>query len=117
MRFSWFKRPFVRRRRYFCSEPWIGLFSVETNLDVTFCPCYLKLKLGSLADHSMQDLWNSKVLIELRQEFSKGHLPVVCQGQLCPVALGSNTYLTRVPRRTWRQRWLRKAPRTGARFA
>jgi hypothetical protein len=36
-------------KSYFCTLPWTGLFSVETNLDVTFCPCFLKMKIGNLA--------------------------------------------------------------------
>ena len=37
-------------KRYFCTEPWLGMFTVETNQDVTFCPCFLKMKIGSLKD-------------------------------------------------------------------
>jgi MoaA/NifB/PqqE/SkfB family radical SAM enzyme len=75
-------------RRYFCSEPWTGIFSVETNLDVTFCPCYLRMNVGNLRDGPMQEIWNSEALVDLRRTFREGVLPQVCHGQLCPVVLG-----------------------------
>jgi MoaA/NifB/PqqE/SkfB family radical SAM enzyme len=75
-------------RRYFCTEPWTGIFSVATNRDVTFCPCYLKMKIGNLDQSSMQEIWNSDQLVELRASFRDGVLPEPCHGQLCPVVLG-----------------------------
>lgn len=75
-------------RKYFCTEPWTGIFSVETNRDVTFCPCYLKMRIGNLNESSMQEIWNTEELVELRRSFSRGELPKPCQGQLCPVVLG-----------------------------
>src|SRR5687768_4957564 len=77
----------VTGKAYFCEEPWTGLFSVETNLDVTFCPCYLKLKIGNLKDAPIKEIWNAPPLVELRRSFAQGDLPKPCQGQLCPVAL------------------------------
>lgn len=74
-------------KAYFCEEPWTGLFSVSTNLDVTFCPCYLKLRIGNLNDASIQDIWNAEPLVQIRRSFARGELPQGCQGQLCPVAL------------------------------
>jgi MoaA/NifB/PqqE/SkfB family radical SAM enzyme len=73
---------------YHCDEPWTGIFSIETNQDVTFCPCYLKMRIGNLDEKPMREIWNAPQLIELRKSFSEGVLPDVCQGQLCPVALG-----------------------------
>jgi MoaA/NifB/PqqE/SkfB family radical SAM enzyme len=73
---------------YFCTEPWLGVLSVETNRDVTFCPCYLKMTIGNLDESSMQEIWNSEKLIELRRAFSEGVLPEPCRDQLCPVARG-----------------------------
>jgi len=75
--------------KYFCSEPWVGLFSIEISKDVVFCPCFLKMKIGNLKQNTMQEVWNSEELIQLRRSFSKGELPTACRGQLCPVALGS----------------------------
>jgi MoaA/NifB/PqqE/SkfB family radical SAM enzyme len=76
------------RKTYFCSEPWAGIFSIETNLDVTFCPCYLKLKIGNLNEASIREIWNAEPLVQLRRAFRHGELPKACQNQLCPVALG-----------------------------
>lgn len=76
------------QKTYFCDEPWTGIFSIETNLDVTFCPCYLKLKIGNLNEAPMQEIWNAEPLVQLRRSFQQGELPEACQGQLCPVALG-----------------------------
>ena len=74
-------------KTYFCTLPWTGIFSIKTNLDVTFCPCFLKMKIGNLGEASIQEIWNSEKLQELRRSFSKGELPEVCQGQLCPTAV------------------------------
>jgi hypothetical protein len=73
---------------YFCEEPWTGLFSVETSLDVTFCPCYLKLRIGNLGDASIREIWNAEPLIEIRRTFARGELPRCCRDQLCPEARG-----------------------------
>ena len=75
--------------RYFCEEPWTGIFSIATNQDVTFCPCYAKVRIGNLGESSMLEVWNSPVLVDLRLRFRAGELPDVCQGQLCPVVLGA----------------------------
>jgi hypothetical protein len=80
--------PFVRRRPYHCDEPWTGIFSVEVNQDVTFCPCYLKLKIGNLNEQSIPEIWNTPALVRLRRSFRRGALPKLCRGQLCPVARG-----------------------------
>jgi len=79
--------PFIKRKTYFCEEPWIGIFSIKTNLDVTFCPCYLKMKIGNLNEGSIAEIWNAEPLVAIRSSFQKGKLPKPCQGQLCPVAL------------------------------
>jgi radical SAM protein with 4Fe4S-binding SPASM domain len=81
-------QPSAEEREYFCTEPWTGIFSVETNRDVTFCPCYLRMKIGNLDDASMQDIWNSEQMQELRASFRDGILPEPCQGQSCPPVLG-----------------------------
>jgi radical SAM protein with 4Fe4S-binding SPASM domain len=80
-----------QEREYFCTEPWTGIFSVETNRDVTFCPCYLRMKIGNLDEGSIQEIWNSEKLQELRASFRDGILPEPCQGQLCPPVLGERS--------------------------
>ena len=74
-------------KRCFCPEPWVGMFTIQTNQDVTFCPCFLKMKIGNLRDSSIQEVWNAEPLVELRRSFSEGVLPETCRGQLCPVAV------------------------------
>lgn len=75
-------------RKYFCELPWLGQFSVRTNDDVVFCPCYLQMPVGNLRESSMEELWNEPQLVLMRASFRDGILPKVCNGQLCPVALG-----------------------------
>jgi MoaA/NifB/PqqE/SkfB family radical SAM enzyme len=75
-------------KHYFCTEPWTGLFSIKPNMDVMFCPCYLQMPIGNLNESTMQEVWNAPELLELRENFSRGELPKVCHGQVCPVALG-----------------------------
>ena len=91
MRFSLFdKRPAHAETGYSCDTPWTGLFSVATNMDVTFCPCYLKLKIGNLNDAPIQEIWNAQALVQIRRSFAEGRLPKPCRGQLCSTALGNN---------------------------
>lgn len=89
MKFSFSRKfPFLQRKKeFFCSEPWVGLFSIQINQDVIFCPCYLKMKIGNLDKSTPQEIWNAASLVQLRASFRKGNLPGVCQNQLCPVAL------------------------------
>lgn len=84
-------------KAYFCNEPWLGVLGIETDLDVTFCPCYLKLRLGNLRERSLEELWNASSLVEIRAAFQRGQLPAACQGQLCAPALGAESYLTERP--------------------
>src|SRR5439155_9393529 len=80
----------LQAKLYFCTEPWVGIFAIETNSDVTFCPCFLKMKIGNLKESSIQDVWNAEPLVQLRRSFSEGALPEPCRGQLCPVAVGAD---------------------------
>jgi MoaA/NifB/PqqE/SkfB family radical SAM enzyme len=82
---------------YFCNEPWLGVLGIESDLDVTFCPCYLKLPLGNLRERSLEELWNVSTLVDIRASFQRGQLPTVCRGQLCAPALGTESYLTERP--------------------
>ncbi len=74
--------------RAFCEEPWTGVLDIQTNRDVTFCPCYLHLRIGNLNDHSLREIWNGPQMIEIRESFRDGALPKMCEGQLCPPVLG-----------------------------
>jgi hypothetical protein len=77
----------VEAEPYFCSEPWTGTLAINTNRDVTFCPCYLQMRIGNLDENSMQEIWNGDVMVAFRRAFSIGVLPAPCEGQLCPVVL------------------------------
>ena len=77
-----------RDRTPFCDEPWVGILSVETNQDVTFCPCFLKMKIGNLGESSLEEVWNAEPLLALRRSFREGVLPEPCKGQLCPPVVG-----------------------------
>jgi radical SAM protein with 4Fe4S-binding SPASM domain len=88
-RIGGFVRSFsLKRRTYDCQEPWIGIFSVGANGDVICCPCYAKVRVGSVDDSSIQEVWNSEPLLRMRAAFRKGRLPRECRGQLCPVVVG-----------------------------
>lgn len=78
----------IEKKTYFCEEPWVGIFSVRTNGDVICCPCYAQVKIGNLNESSMQEIWNSEELIQMREAFRKGELPGACEKQLCPVVVG-----------------------------
>ena len=78
-------------RQYFCQEPWNGIFSVRTNGDVVCCPCYAQARIGNIREATLQEIWNSEVLLEMRRAFNQGQLPKVCQNQLCPVVVGNGS--------------------------
>ena len=79
-------------KKYFCTEPWVGVLSVTIELDAVFCPCYLKMKIGNLRDRPLNELWNSDSLVGLRKSFAEGELPSICRPQLCRVALGNENH-------------------------
>jgi Iron-sulfur cluster-binding domain len=81
-----------QEKKYFCSEPWTGVLSVTTDLSAIFCPCYLKMKIGSLDRNTIAELWNSEALVGLRNSFAKGELPAPCRSQLCPVVVGPENH-------------------------
>ncbi len=83
------RSPSSEKRRYFCEEPWTGIFTIKESGDVELCPCHLQMRIGNIHESSMQDIWNAPELVEIRQSFQRGELPKVCEGQLCPVVLGS----------------------------
>lgn len=85
------RRSQVQDREYFCAEPWTGILDVMPSGDVNFCPCYLQMKIGNVSESSMQEIWNSEPLVELRGSFREGRLPKACHGQSCPVVLGEGT--------------------------
>ena len=74
--------------KYFCDEPWTGIFSVRTNGDVVCCPCYAKVRIGNINDASLHEIWNGEKMQHLRRAFSEGRLPDECRGQICPVVVG-----------------------------
>jgi radical SAM protein with 4Fe4S-binding SPASM domain len=76
-----------KKREYFCTEPWTGIFTIRESGDVQLCPCYLKMTIGNIHESSMVDIWNAPELVEIRRKFERGELPKPCKGQLCPVAL------------------------------
>jgi len=95
MKFCVFERIGVRvrsssftRRTYGCQEPWIGIFSVNSNGDVTFWPCYTEARVGKVNDASIQETWHSKVLLRMRKAFKRGRLPRECKEQWCRVVVG-----------------------------
>jgi hypothetical protein len=95
-------RRFFSRRRpaqrgSFCNEPWLGVVAIQVDQDVTFCPCYLKLRLGNLGEQPLAELWNAPALVAIRRDFREGRLPAVCAGHLCGPAVGADTYLSRIP--------------------
>jgi radical SAM protein with 4Fe4S-binding SPASM domain len=73
------------------------MFTIQTNQDVTFCPCFLKMKIGNLKESSIHEIWNTEQLVQLRRTFSEGVLPEPCKGQLCPVAVGADEQMAEVP--------------------
>ena len=44
------------------------------------------MRVGNLDESSMQEIWNSDVLVAFRRAFSI-EVPAACEGQLCPVVL------------------------------
>ena len=73
--------------KYFCHEPWLGRFCIKSNGDVVFCPCYLQMKIGSIREKNVKEIWNCETLKKMRKMFSEGDLPDVCKTQICSVVL------------------------------
>jgi hypothetical protein len=46
------------------------------------------MRIGNLNESSMEEIWNSEQLVELRRSFRDEVLPEPCRDKLCPVARG-----------------------------
>ncbi len=66
-------------KRYFCTEPWVGMFTIQTNSDVTFCPCFLKMKIGNLKESSIQEVWNAEPYLNARRQHLESGGPDICR--------------------------------------
>ncbi len=77
-------------RKYFCEEPWTGIFSVRANGDVVCCPCYAKVLLGNVGESSLVEIWNSNKITNMRKAFLDGELPDECKDQICPVVVNGD---------------------------
>ena len=71
-------------KRYFCTEPWVGMFAIETNQDVTFCPCFLKMKIGNLKESSIQEVWNAEPLVRAASFVQRRGAAGAVQGAAMP---------------------------------
>jgi len=80
----------AKEKDVFCEEPWTGLFSVNTNGDVIFCPCYAKLKIGNIREGDAKTIWNGPAILGIRESFVAGEIPPACKGQLCPVVVNQS---------------------------
>ena len=80
----------IQEKQYHCDEPWTGLFSINVNGDVVFCPCYAKLRIGNIRQDNLNEVWNCGTMAEIRTLFSEGKLPECCSGQLCPPVVGEH---------------------------
>lgn len=71
-----------------CEEPWIGLFSINTDGTVVFCPCYAKTPIGKIDQSSVDAIWHGEKMRRIREQIAAGELPDCCSGQICPPVLG-----------------------------
>lgn len=77
------------QQSYFCEEPWTGIFSVSVDGTVRCCPCFAKVKIGNLHESPISEIWNSPVIVGMREAFANGELPQQCRSELCPVVSGA----------------------------
>lgn len=73
----------------FCDEPWTGIFSVRVDGSVRCCPCFAQVEIGNINESTIEEIWNSEPLMDMRASFTRGEVPEPCKGQLCPVLAGA----------------------------
>lgn len=71
-----------------CLFPWKFLFVQEHSQNVYMC-CYSDAVIGSVNKNSLEQIWNGKVMIELRDSLASGNIPELCKihGLSCPLVL------------------------------
>lgn len=71
-----------------CLFPWKFLFVQEHSKNVYMC-CYSNALLGSVNKTSLEQIWNGKIMIEVRNSLANGKIPELCKkhGLSCPLVL------------------------------
>jgi radical SAM protein with 4Fe4S-binding SPASM domain len=60
-----------------CLAPWIGQLNITQEGEVLLC-CESPYCLGNLNDFTLEEIWNSKKMTEIRTSFRKGYYPCEC---------------------------------------
>jgi MoaA/NifB/PqqE/SkfB family radical SAM enzyme len=81
-----------------CLFPW--KFMNIRNLHDMYLPCmFLQESIGSPSEASVEDIWNSKTLVEMRESLVSGDIPQFCSNHSisCPLVLEKDPQATRPP--------------------
>lgn len=74
-------------RRPLCDVPWHGTAVVLSDGSVNFC-CYSSAVIGNVSKKPFEEIWNGKVMREIRLSLSEQRLPPQCQTPSCPIYRG-----------------------------
>jgi len=71
-----------------CLFPWKFLFVQEHSKNVYMC-CYSNAAVGSVKTDSLDQVWNNKIMMEVRDSLGSGKIPEFCKthGLFCPLVL------------------------------
>jgi hypothetical protein len=71
-----------------CLFPWKFLFVQEHSKNVLMC-CYSNAVAGRVNKNTLENIWNSKTMIEVRKSLARGKIPEICRihGLSCPLVL------------------------------
>ena len=81
-----------------CLFPW--KFMNIRNLHDMYLPCmFLQESIGSPSEASVDDIWNSKTLVKMRESLASGDIPQFCTDHSvsCPLIFEKEPHTSRVP--------------------
>jgi radical SAM protein with 4Fe4S-binding SPASM domain len=67
----------LKNNHGFCLAPWIGQLIISQNGNVRLC-CLTNFSLGNLNESSLEEIWNSKKMKQIRKTFRDGYIPRIC---------------------------------------
>jgi len=67
----------LKKNHGFCIAPWIGQLVISQNGNVSLC-CLANYSLGNLNELSLEEIWNSKRMKQVRRTFRDGYIPRIC---------------------------------------
>jgi radical SAM protein with 4Fe4S-binding SPASM domain len=79
----------MQPQRPLCDVPWLGISVVLSDGRINFC-CFSDATVGNVNEESFEQIWNGKIMQNIRKSLSEQRLPSECQSASCPIYRGDD---------------------------